>query len=76
MARFSDVFVDVDGPALRFLEVMKDSSFIRISALLATELGVFPFLSGAIGLAVKGAKILTISVLPHELESIHFYLEH
>ena len=33
-----DVFFD--GPALRFLEVLKDSRIFRIFAFLATEIGV------------------------------------
>ena len=47
------------GPALRFLEMLR---ILRIPAFLVNELGVSPFLFGALGLSVKGAKILTISV--------------
>ena len=43
---------------------LKDSRNLCISAFLVTELGVFPCLSGELGLSVKGAKILTISVCP------------
>ena len=45
-------------------EVLNDLRIFRISAFLVTELGVFPYLFGALGLPVKGAKILTISVCP------------
>ena len=61
LAHFMDGFVD--GSPLNFLEVLKDARILRISPFLATELGVFP-LFGALGLSVKGAKILTISVCP------------
>ena len=62
MARFVDDFPD--GPAFRFLEELKDLRNLRISAFLVIELGVLPSLFGALGLSVKGAKTLTISVYP------------
>ena len=52
----------VCGPALYFLEVLNDLRILRISAFLATAVGVLPSLSGALGFSVKGAKILTISI--------------
>ena len=63
---FLPYFMDgfVDGSALRFLEVLKDSRSLRISAFLVIELGVSPLLFGALGLSVKEAKIWTISVCP------------
>ena len=45
-------------------EVLNDLRNFRIYAFLATELGVSPFLFGALGFSVKEAKILTISVCP------------
>ena len=93
MALFLDGFGD--GPAVRFVEVLKDLRILLIFAIVAAEfgnlyceisaarlIGVFPYLSGALGLSVKGAKILTISVCPfhaaavYELEYFHIYLEH
>ena len=56
--------VSANGPALRFLDELKDFRNLRISLFSATELGVSPQLFGALGLSVKGAKILTISICP------------
>ena len=42
--------------------MLKDLRILRISALLAVALGVIPNAFGALGLFVKGANILIISV--------------
>ena len=79
---FLPYFMDgfVDGSALRFLEVLKDSRILRISGFVVTELGVFPLLFGVLGLSVKGANILTISVSssddPNFQQILHIYLEY
>ena len=56
--------VDVDKPILQFLEVRKDKRIVRISTFLVTLIGVHPYLFEALGLSVKGTKILIISLCP------------
>ena len=56
-------FLDVQ--VLCFLEVLKFSRIPRISSLLANTDGVFPEIFVELGLSVKGAKILIISVCPY-----------